>query len=68
MGLDTSTEVTVIKASDGKSVPVDSLDHAFAYVNGTLSTDTVVFEGVTYVQTYTYTAGALTGMSKWVKQ
>lgn len=59
---------TVI-ASDNVILPIDSLSHSFTRnTDGTLATDTVVFNGITYVQSYTYTSGAVTGISQWVKQ
>ena len=59
----------VEEATDGSELPLDTLAHTFAYNTSTqLSTDTVSYAGNTYVQTYTYTSGLLTGISKWVKQ
>lgn len=57
-----------VRGTDGVFLPLDDLAHAFAYSNGLLVTDTVVFNNVTYVQTLTYTSGLLTGISPWVKQ
>lgn len=58
-----------ITASDGVVVPVDSCAQVLTY-NGdnTLNTISVSFNGSTYVQTYTYTSGKVTGISQWVKQ
>ena len=57
-----------VLAKDGSYLPLDELQHTFGYVNGVLTTDTVVFAGNTYVQTLTYTTSNLTGVSAWVKQ
>ena len=64
----TPESLSTVLASDGNIVPVDSLAQILGYVNGLLSTITVVFGAHTYVQTYTYTAGVVTGISAWVKQ
>ena len=56
-------------ASDGKVIPFDSLEQSYAYNgDGTLNYVQATWEGVTYRQTYTYTAGKLVGISRWVKQ
>lgn len=56
-------------ASDGKVVPFESLAQEFAYNgDGTVNYVQAVWEGVTYRQSYTYTSGKLTGVSRWVKQ
>jgi hypothetical protein len=57
---------------DSANVPfsVESAQHAYTYNgDGTLATDTATgVDGVTRVKTYTYTAGNVTGESKWVRQ
>lgn len=59
---------TVI-ASNAVVLPVDSLAQTYARnTDGTLASITVVFNGITYVQRYTYTSGALTNVSQWVAQ
>lgn len=56
-------------ASDGVTLPVDSLAQTLAYDgSGNLSTITVSYGGNTYIQTLTYTGSNLTGISQWVKQ
>lgn len=64
--------MTIIGALDvGNGVLVDpsTLAHAYAYNgDGTLQTDTVTVGDDTFVKTYTYTSGRLTGESVWVKQ
>jgi hypothetical protein len=48
----------------------DMHQHAYTYNgDGTLNTDTVTLpSGDTYIQTFSYTGGQLTGESGWVKQ
>lgn len=59
----------VVTGSDGVVLPIDDLAHAFGRDgSGNLTSDTVVFNGKTYVQTYTYGSGFLTGVSKYVVQ
>jgi hypothetical protein len=56
-------------ASDGTTIPVDSLAQVLGYDgSGNLTSVTVVYRGDTYVKTLTYTSGNLTGVSVWVKQ
>lgn len=58
-----------IVASDGERIAVDSLDQSFNYnADGSLNYIQVTHSGANYRQTYTYTSGKLTGISKWVKQ
>ena len=66
------SESTTVKrveaASDGTEIPVDDLEKEYGYSGGNLTTVTLEYNGVTYVKTYTYTAGDLTGRSLWVAQ
>lgn len=57
-----------VVASDGVSLPIGSLAESYSYTSGILTTATVSYGGNTYVQTYIYTSGNLTGISQWVKQ
>lgn len=55
--------------SDGKQLPLLSLPQTFTYnADGSLNYAQILYAGSTYRQTYTYTAGNLTGLSEWVKQ
>jgi hypothetical protein len=55
--------------SSGNWIDVDAASHAYTYnPDGTLATDTASNGPDTWVKTYTYTAGNLTGETKWVKQ
>ena len=58
---------TFATASDGAQLDLDSLPQTLAYSGGQISTITVAFAGHIYVQTFSYTAGVLTGVSNWVK-
>ena len=61
--------LSAVTATDGVQVPIDSLPQSLAYDgSGNLTTTTVTYLGNTYVQTLTYTAGKVTGISQWVKQ
>jgi len=64
------TSGSVVIASDGKELQIDSLSPVLAYnASNLLSTITVTAFGNTYVQTYTYNAGGLlTNISVWVRQ
>ncbi len=58
-----------VTAQNGVPLPVDDLAQVFAYnVDGKVSSITVAYRGVTYIQTFTYSAGVLTNISQWVNQ
>jgi len=62
------TTVGTVAASNNVLLPVESLAQVLGYTSGVLTTITVVYDSITYVQTLTYTSGSLTGISKWVAQ
>lgn len=57
-------------ASDGQIITPDSFEQTLNYdENGNISNITVVsFKGVAYKQSFTWTNGKLTKISRWVKQ
>ncbi len=63
-----STTVETVAASNNVLLPISSLGQTLGYTSGVLTTITVVYDSVTYIQTLTYTSGNLTGISKWVAQ
>ena len=54
--------------STGQPFNPDSCAHAYGYSAGLLVTDTATDGTSTWVKTYSYTSGNLTGETKWVKQ
>lgn len=53
----------------GQSISPDACTHAYGYnASGLLVTDTATTGGVTWVKTYSYTSGNLTGETNWVRQ
>jgi len=52
----------------GEKIPLDGLPQTFVYASGFLSTITVEYRGVTYVQTFTNDGTNITNISKWVQQ
>ena len=54
--------------STGQSFNPDSCAHTYGYSAGLLVTDTATDGTSTWVKTYSYTSGDLTGETKWVKQ
>ena len=54
--------------STGQSFNPDSCAHAYGYSAGLLVTDTATDGATSWVKTYSYTSGNLTGETKWVKQ
>lgn len=59
-----------VLASDGSRLALNNLPQAFAYdVNANVVTITVIFSGVTYVQTFTYDVNQnVTNISRWIAQ
>lgn len=57
-----------VKDSAGTVFDPESCSHVLAYSSGNLVTDTATDGAVVRVQTYTYTGGELTAISKWVVQ
>lgn len=50
------------------ALPVCSLPMSFGYSGANLDTATVIYNGVTYVQTFTYAGDDLINVSAWVPQ
>lgn len=59
---------SVVLDSTGQPFDPDACVHSYAYSNGLLTTDTATDGALSWVKTYSYTAGALTGETKWVRQ
>lgn len=69
--LDASPPATkeAVIASDGAALNLPSLAHSIVRnADGSVSYVEVVLSGNTYRQTLTYTSGAVTGVSAWVRQ
>ena len=67
----TTTAIPITNAvmdSTGQPFSPDACSHAYGYSAGLLVTDTATDGAASWVKTYTYTAGALTGETKWVRQ
>lgn len=59
----------MINASDGVQIDLDDLDVSYVYNgDGTLNYAQVSTMGNVYRQTYTYTSGRVSLISRWVKQ
>ena len=54
--------------STGQPFNPDSCAHTYGYSAGLLVTDTATDGATSWVKTYSYTSGNLTGETKWVKQ
>jgi hypothetical protein len=54
--------------SSGALFDLDSCIHAYGYSAGMLITDTATDGTNTWIKTYSYTEGVLTGETKWVRQ
>lgn len=59
---------TTVLDGTGQSFNPDACAHTYGYSAGLLVTDTATDGTSTWVKTYSYTSGNLTGETKWVKQ
>ena len=62
----TTTESVI--DSTGQTFNLDACAHTYGYSAGLLVTETATDGTSTWVKTYSYTSGNLTGETKWVKQ
>lgn len=53
---------------DGVQLPIDSVAQTLVYAGDFISTITVVYQGNTYVQTFTNDGTDITAISGWEKQ
>jgi YD repeat-containing protein len=62
-------KVSLATDSTGATINPDGWSHVFAYNgSGQLVTDTATDGATSWVKTFTYTSGNLTGETKWVRQ
>lgn len=59
---------STVQASDGAMLPLDSIAQVLAYSGLFVATITVVYAGVTYVQTFTNNGTNITNISGWIAQ
>lgn len=58
-----------VQATNGQAIPVNDLAQEFTRdADGNVESITVVYQAITYVQTFTYTDGAVTDISQWTAQ
>jgi hypothetical protein len=57
-----------ITASNGVGLPLDSLAQSFTYDGGFVDTITVVYSGITYIQTFENDGTNITNISQWEAQ
>lgn len=50
------------------NIPFESLEQAFVYSGGFISTITAEYEGTTYIQTFTNDGSNITNITEWVPQ
>ena len=62
------TTAESVMDSTGQPFSPDACTHVYGYSAGLLVTDTATDGTSTWVKTYSYTSGNLTGETKWVKQ
>ena len=59
---------TVTPLGSNVQLPVSSLEQVFTYDGDFVETITVVYAGVTYIQTFTNDGTNITNISQWVAQ
>jgi hypothetical protein len=59
---------TINSAGEAVVLPLDDLEIVFTYTGTLIETASVVYRGETYTQTFTYTDGLLTTVSRWIVQ
>ena len=62
------TTAESVMDSTGQPFSPDACAHTYGYSAGLLVTDTATDGTSTWVKTYSYTSGNLTGETEWVKQ
>jgi hypothetical protein len=58
----------VVTASNGKQLNLCNSTQTFAFSGGNLSTITVVYQGITYIQTFTYSGDTIATISPFIAQ
>lgn len=59
----------IVTASDGTQLDLGNLEQAFGYDgSGNCTTITIHYQGKTFVQTLTWTAGNMTDITGFIKQ
>lgn len=57
-----------VQASNGAMLPLSSLAQDITYDNALVETVTVIYQGITYVQTFTNNGTSITSSTNWVAQ
>lgn len=57
-----------VQSSNGVALPIANLAIEFAYTGSFVTTATVVYAGITYVQTFTNNGTQITNVSQWEPQ
>jgi hypothetical protein len=57
-----------VQANNGAMLPLDSLQTQIVYSGDFVSTITVVYQGITYVQTFLNDGTNITSISGWIAQ
>lgn len=65
-GFDPAQGLYFVIATDGQYLPIDSLPHAYTYDgSGNMLTDTVTYNGVSYVKTRTFVSNRVATETAW---
>lgn len=56
------------KATDGANLPLESLETSFTYNGDLVTSISVVYDNVTYIQTLTYANDNVVNISQWEAQ
>jgi hypothetical protein len=56
---------TTVLSSNGVALPIDNLAQVFTYSGSFIATASVVYNGITYTQTFTNNGTQITNISQW---
>jgi hypothetical protein len=59
---------STVTASNGKALPLDDLPLTLTFDGAFIETITTIYDGITYVQTYTNDGTNITGISPFIDQ
>ena len=58
----------LVMDNTGIQIPIDDLAVTYGWTGGNLTSETVVYNGVTFIKTYTYSSGVMQTESGWIHQ
>lgn len=59
---------STVQASNGVQLPLEDVPISLVFTGDFISTITCVYQGITYIQTYTNNGTNITAISAWIAQ